>query len=203
MRFFRYQIFAHHAAQQTALFISLVTFLLLLPLTVLAAETEKTAEQQCGEAKILYRDDPALSRAERLVLMEKAFYDSINRFEACKLASQSSASSASNSGGGGEYQGDGLSENSATASQEMQGTEAELEIPPPMAEQDLQNIQSGNIDSPASANNGAVPEDIPAANNDDAIAAQIRLAAEAETDPEIRQKLWNEYRKYKGLDVVE
>ena len=44
---------------------------------------------------------------------------------------------------------------------------------------------------------------LPSANNDDAIAAQIRLAAEAEQDPEIKKKLWNEYRKYKGMNIVE
>ncbi|MEX0615839.1 MAG: hypothetical protein WD177_08020, partial [Methylophaga sp.] len=66
-----------------------------------------------------------------------------------------------------------------------------------------QDNEPGTTQSPASARNGAIPEDIPAANNDDAIAAQIRLAAESETDPEIREKLWNEYRKYKGLKVVE
>ena len=51
--------------------------------------------------------------------------------------------------------------------------------------------------------NGAVPEDIPPADNDSAFEAQIRIAAENETDPEIREKLWNEYRKYKGLAVKE
>ncbi|MDX1574442.1 MAG: hypothetical protein R3341_10505 [Methylophaga sp.] len=175
---------------------------------MLVADDEQTAETDCGEADIRYRDDPSLSRAERIVLMEKAFYDSINRFENCELANQSSSSSASNndSGAGAGADGaqsDGLSENSATASQEMQGTDPALEIPPSMAEQDMQDSESAMMESPASARNGAIPEDIPAANNDDAIAAQIRLAAEAETDPEIRKKLWNEYRKYKGLDVVE
>lgn len=190
--------------KSSSLWLSL-TILLLLPL-ILVADDEQAAEPDCGQADIRYLDDPSLSRAERIVLMEKAFYDSINRFEACKLANQSSSSSASNSGeGSGSYgeQSDGLSENSATASQEMQGTDAALEIPPSMAEQDMQDSESDTMQSSASARNGATPKDIPAANNDDAIAAQIRLAAESETDPEIREKLWNEYRKYKGLKLVE
>ncbi|MEX0614639.1 MAG: hypothetical protein WD177_01915, partial [Methylophaga sp.] len=150
---------------------------MLLPL-MLVADDEKNAEPDCGQADIRYLDDPSLSRAERIVLMEKAFYDSINRFEACELANQSASSSASNSGGSGadgeSEQSDGLSENSATASQDMQGTDPTLEIPPPMAEQDMQESDSGTTQSPSSARNGAIPEDIPAANNDDAIAAQIR-----------------------------
>lgn len=193
----------YQTLKSSSLWLSL-TILLLLPL-MLVADDEKTAEPDCGQADIRYLDDPSLSRAERIVLMEKAFYDSINRFEACELANQSASSSADNSGGGGgdDGQGEGLSENSATASQDMQGTDPTLEIPPPMAEQEMQDSESGTTQSPASARNGAIPEDIPAANNDDAIAAQIRLAAESETDPEIREKLWNEYRKYKGLKVVE
>lgn len=198
----------HQTLKSSSLWLSL-TVLSVLPFT-LVADDEQTAEVNCGEADIRYRDDPSLSRAQRIVLMEKAFYDSINRFEACKFADQSSSSSANNSGGGSgsgaegdAEQSDGLSENNATASQEMQGTDPALEIPPSMTEQDMQDSESGITQSPASARNGAVPKDIPAANNDDAIAAQIRLAAESETDPEIREKLWNEYRKYKGLDVVE
>ena len=50
--------------------------------------------------------------------------------------------------------------------------------------------------------NGQIPEDIPSADNDSVLEAQIRRAAMAEKDPEIRAKLWNEYRKYKGLPEV-
>lgn len=46
--------------------------------------------------------------------------------------------------------------------------------------------------------NGAAPEAIHEANNDDAIAKQIRLAAEIEKDPEKKKRLWDEYEKYTG-----
>lgn len=42
-------------------------------------------------------------------------------------------------------------------------------------------------------------EDIPAADNDSVLAAQIRAAAEREQDPQKRACLWQEYRRYKGL----
>lgn len=45
---------------------------------------------------------------------------------------------------------------------------------------------------------GSVPEDIPDARDDDIIARQLREAAMNETDPELREKLWEEYRRYKG-----
>ena len=57
------------------------------------------------------------------------------------------------------------------------------------------SMNRGNI----SAANGKLPEDIPSADNDSALAAQIRYAAENETDPVKKAQLWNEYRKYKGL----
>ncbi len=49
---------------------------------------------------------------------------------------------------------------------------------------------------PATAGN--VPEDIPDARDDDIIARQLREAAMNESDPELREKLWEEYRRYKG-----
>ncbi len=59
------------------------------------------------------------------------------------------------------------------------------------------------------ASPGAVPKDILARgrdgrldpNNDSRLEAQIRLAAMTETDPEKQARLWNEYRRYKGLPL--
>lgn len=45
---------------------------------------------------------------------------------------------------------------------------------------------------------GEAPEDIADAQDDDIVARQLREAALAEPDPELREKLWEEYRRYKG-----
>lgn len=50
----------------------------------------------------------------------------------------------------------------------------------------------------ASAGNATVPPDIPDGSDDDVVARQIREAAMKEQDPELREKLWEEYRKYKA-----
>jgi hypothetical protein len=42
-----------------------------------------------------------------------------------------------------------------------------------------------------------VPADIPDGSDDDIVARQLREAAMQETDPELREKLWEEYRNYK------
>ena len=52
-------------------------------------------------------------------------------------------------------------------------------------------------------NNGMIPEDIPQDDNDSVLEEQIRLAAMNEKDPEKKKRLWNEYRKYKGLPQKE
>jgi hypothetical protein len=43
------------------------------------------------------------------------------------------------------------------------------------------------------------PDDIEALIDDDIVAKQLREAALAEEDPELRERLWDEYRKYKGM----
>ncbi len=64
-------------------------------------------------------------------------------------------------------------------------------------------IQQGNMPEGgelAKSGEGAtppVPEDIPSPQGDDIVAQQLREAAAAETDPDLREKLWDEYRKYK------
>ena len=60
----------------------------------------------------------------------------------------------------------------------------------------------GGAESP-SADAGKVakiPDDISVDGSaEDQVAKQIRAAAEAETDPKIRDALWNEYRKQMGM----
>ena len=44
---------------------------------------------------------------------------------------------------------------------------------------------------------GAAVKPIPSGEDDDIIARRLRKAAESETDPELKEKLWKEYRDYK------
>lgn len=43
------------------------------------------------------------------------------------------------------------------------------------------------------------PEDIPSGRDDDIVARQLREAAMSEPDPELRERLWDEYRRYTGI----
>ncbi len=61
------------------------------------------------------------------------------------------------------------------------------------------NGRTGEYDAANAAATYPVPEDIPSGNDDDVVARQLREAAMREPDPELREKLWDEYRKYTGL----
>ncbi len=69
------------------------------------------------------------------------------------------------------------------------------------AEEATGQSASGPIDSsPGSGeagNNTDQPVDIPDGSDDDIVARQLREAAERETDPELKAKLWEEYCRYK------
>jgi len=152
-------------------------------------------------SSINYQDNPNLTTAEKLALMEQAFYDSLNKFELCRKDSQSESNSASSEGDSGAEGGEG-GDLSSLADDSLQGTEPPLEQPENAVSPDDSSVErrpNNKQGSSAAVVNGKIPEDIPSAENDDVIAAQIRLAAESETDPDRREKLWNEYRKYKGI----
>jgi hypothetical protein len=51
---------------------------------------------------------------------------------------------------------------------------------------------------PGKEKNMIIPEDIPSGEGDNIIARQIREAAISEKDPKLKEKLWEEYRTYKG-----
>ncbi len=55
----------------------------------------------------------------------------------------------------------------------------------------------GSRQSEADGSRTATRDAPPAAGDDDIVARQLREAAEKETDPVLREKLWEEYRRYK------
>ncbi|GAB2880450.1 hypothetical protein GCM10027180_08390 [Microbulbifer echini] len=96
----------------------------------------------------------------------------------------------------------------------IESAEAEIPAPPgsgsPSGRGPQQNNSSGQVTGPGlpakgrqgeynhSGSQPVVPADIPSGTDDDVVARQIREAATRESDPELREKLWEEYRKYKN-----
>jgi hypothetical protein len=60
---------------------------------------------------------------------------------------------------------------------------------------DADGAEGGTVD--AVGGGGRAARRIPSGEDDDIIARRLRRAAEAETDPELKQKLWDEYIDYK------
>ena len=172
----------------------------------------------CDDVSIQYADDPKLTREERLVLMDQALRRALSKYEACQTsqASKSSSNSAPSASAAANL-GAAASSGGSDASSDMTGTE------PSLASESASNSDgitqpgraaAGRMDwksssgggkpriQSATVTNGKTPEDIPPADNDSVLEAQIRQAAINEEDPEIKKKLWNEYRKYKGLQLV-
>jgi hypothetical protein len=140
--------------------------------------------------------------------------------ERIKAASPNSNSEGSGDGGAGsEGEGQGEGEESEGGGQE--GSEAETEgdresesdsqssggAPGEQREGGAESGQRGRGPKDSSTGPGTPgkdsdePADIPDGSDDDVVARQLREAAEKETDPELKAKLWEEYRRYKrGTD---
>ena len=65
------------------------------------------------------------------------------------------------------------------------------------SENGRETVSSRNGGVNTSKGGSQVPSDIPNGSDDDIVARQIREAAIKEQDPVLREKLWEEYRKYK------
>ena len=176
------------------------------------------ASIDCSDTDVHFVDQSDWTPSERLEAMDKAFFDSINRFELCNLSSQSTSTSASGNNQASNASGDTATDSTdfsedretgfnSVASPSISGTDiASPSLPPSDFPENIglnENSNNNAVTSSAgsSASSGTKPEDIPDADNDDLVAAQIRRAAEIEQDPVKKAKLWHEYRKYKGLPV--
>jgi hypothetical protein len=58
-------------------------------------------------------------------------------------------------------------------------------------------IKKSSLSSAGSGGNGATMPKVVAGSDNDIVARRLRKAAEQETDPALRQKLWKEYADYR------
>jgi hypothetical protein len=94
-------------------------------------------------------------------------------------------------GGGGGAEGAGAASGEGAAEDEADGS--------PGSDGDGRTSEGVGAGPGAQRQAGrpGTPPDIPDGSDDDVVARQLREAAEKETDPELKKKLWEEYRKYK------
>lgn len=165
----------------------------------------------------------AATEAERVAMLDGQLNNSLEAFdkllldearkartrEAAESAATGGASGASGAGSGkrngaaragksGEDESSGAEQNAGESKEA--GAEPRREGGPYGAPQE--GSPGGPIGGREAGTTGprtasTAPPDVGDGNDDDIVARQIRKAAEAEADPELRKKLWDEYRKYK------
>lgn len=144
------------------------------PAVVIAPAAIDQASEQTGQEVTAALDAELLSGLgdfDEMLLREQ---------ERIKAATPNTAASAGAGGGGG-----GAGSSSASAS--AQGDD----------DSEGSYSPGAGPGSPHSPGKSSAPPGTPDGSDDDVVARQLREAAEKETDPELKKKLWEEYRKYK------
>jgi hypothetical protein len=162
------------------------------------------------------------TEAERIAVLERRLGSSLSDFDEMLLRemeqlarTQSGAPDAGTGLGGAELPADAdagsgqadASESSGDANDTASGASAETasgKSSDRSADRAAREAgQTAKVDHAGSKKDakrsGAVNRDgVPDAGDDDVVARQLREAAESESDPELREKLWDEYRRYKS-----
>ncbi len=152
--------------------------------------------------------------AERVARLERALDASLSQHDECLQTLSASASGGASGSGGSVASGtaEGTGAGGQSGSTGQQNTDRPAETDDPQSQDtDVANVRTGPQGTgdrqdrtgppigETALDNGAIPEDIPPGDDDDVVAQQIREAALAEPDPNVRARLWEDYRKYKGL----
>lgn len=181
------------------------------------------ADIPCEEITSAYRAPAGIdingetSDAETTAGMAGQFNASLGDFDEKLLREQdrvkarkAQTSSASGGGGGASGSAEGKSGQEGAEGSEgesgQEGAEGESSESSQSGQQSGQqgsesgssnNQDNSSAGSPSAGRPSSAPPGTPDGRNDDVIARQLREAAEKETDPELKRKLWEEYRRYK------
>ena len=132
----------------------------------------------------------ALTEEEKARILEAQLNDKFAKFDDLMLGEREKVAKGDNEGGGGGYgQGGGEGDGEGYGDDPLQTAMADQQPLPPRGSGFPGDIHRDDI-SPA-------PADVGDGQDDDIIARQLREAAQKERDPQLRAKLWDEYRKYK------
>ena len=134
---------------------------------------------------------PASTGAEKKQALGEELDQGFAEFDQLMLSEQQANNERADQEGGGEIYEDG---DLLAMDDPAQGTAGEP-LQTAMVDPDPVSIE-GEMNIPTRSHS-QVPPDLVDASGDDIIARQLREAAMKEQDPELREKLWDEYRKYK------
>ena len=174
-----------------------------LSLYIISFKAHGNDERECVFPIDSTFGDQLLTREEKIEILNSRYYEALARFEECMLAKSGGAQGA---GAGGASGAQGGAESGQTfgaqfesvAATNIQGTE----LPEPTDSSYDSAEPSGNWEDPDDEevvlSNGQSPDELETTDNDAILLEQLRQAANAEEDPEKKEKLWQEYRKRSG-----
>ena len=182
---------------------------LLINLFLIDEVQSNSKESECDDLSVNYEEDQFLTKREQIEMMDEALIASLDKFESCiksqsnLITNDNSNPSSSTSFESQELSGNASSTGSEELSENMDSDTNSSELDE--SQLSYENESNNDIQSTGKnenfGSNGKLPEDIPQDDNDDVLAKQIKNAALKEKDPEKREKIWNEYRKYKNLPL--
>ncbi len=143
--------------------------------------------------------DEALAALDSSLTEGLAEFDEMLLSEQKKVAAKAPRASSSTAGYEGAGQGYGSGQQGTAAEGEgsdSQGEEGQNSSG--SAKDGGQPRAYGTGAGQRAGRQGPPPEGIPDGSKDDVVARQLREAAEKETDPELKRKLWDEYHRYKS-----
>ena len=148
--------------------------------------------------------DGAMTDGERAGAMEAELNEQLAVFDGMILGEQQAIREGRNAQAGG-YSGGGQSGYGSSGAGGGQGDGGSAPLLTGRARGTMGNMpdmpgdnRRGDFDGEQGSNQN-IPDDIPDGSDDDVVARQLREAAMKEEDPELRERLWDEYRKYKGI----
>ncbi|MGB8326270.1 MAG: hypothetical protein WCE48_01690 [Steroidobacteraceae bacterium] len=154
---------------------------------------------------------PAQTSEERRAAIDKRLDDSLGKFdrelqgEQERVARERDARSAANAGKGeegkdasGSATPEGPASDSARSkSGDLHSDKAGEKSGDASSAQAGKPAEGGSAGGTRTIGSGAAAKNIPDGSDDDIVARRLRKAAEQETDPELKEKLWKEYIEYK------
>jgi hypothetical protein len=149
-----------------------------------------------------------LTRGEQLAVLDAELNTGLGEYDEMLLQEQERIKAATPRSdgigdGSGTGQGDGgtgaqgTGEEGADTDGEQEATGSDKGTTDAGQPPDASPSRGGGAGTGAQKVGAGPPPDIPDGSDDDVVARQLREAAEKETDPELKEKLWEEYRKYK------
>lgn len=139
-----------------------------------------------------------MTSAERTAVLDEALRRGYETFDGFILGERERAQRESNQAGSVEIAGDEGNGNGSGG--------AAVNNQPQILSNGQSTVPSGVVAATQPVASGSTPaesfpppQDIPSGRDDDVVARQIREAAMTEPDPELREALWDEYRRYTGI----